>query len=211
MDRRTRTRQELRRERQEAGLWFCAIAGMLLLGLIFWDALLAALGASALHSKQETSAPEPTAYLVLPEALPLSAVQTEAEEPETDPEEAEQLAIVIYREAGGDAVCDECRRRVADVALNRVADSRFPDTLFEVLTQKRQYGAMYWEGVTWPERAGQPGEQAAVERARETARSVLAGEHSALYGQGYIFQSEFDDLGAAEDRVVCCGIHFAKG
>ena len=118
---------------------------------------------------------------------------------------------MIYREAGGDAVCDECRRRVADVALNRVADSRFPDTLHGVLTQKRQYGTMYWEGVTWPKRAGQPGEQAAVERARETARAVLAGEHSDLYGQGYIFQSEFDDLGAAEDRVVCCGIHFAKG
>ena len=161
---------------------------------------------------------EQTIRLELPETLPLRWVQAEAEEPEIDPEEpeidpeeAEQLAVVIYREAGGDAACDECRRRVADVALNRVADSRFPDTLHGVLTQKRQYGTMYWEGVTWPERAGQPGEQAAVERARETARAVLAGEHSALYDQGYIFQSEFDDLGEAAGRVVCCGIHFAKG
>lgn len=46
--RRTRTRQELRRERQEAGLWFCAIAGAILLGVFFWDALLAALGAAML-------------------------------------------------------------------------------------------------------------------------------------------------------------------
>ena len=47
-DRRTRTRQELRRERQAAGLWFCAIGGMILLGVFFWDALLAALGAAML-------------------------------------------------------------------------------------------------------------------------------------------------------------------
>ena len=47
-DRRTRTRQELRRERREAGLWFCAIGGAILLGLFFWDALLEALGAAML-------------------------------------------------------------------------------------------------------------------------------------------------------------------
>ena len=44
-DRRTKTRQELRRERREAGLYFAAIAG--LLSLWFWDALLAALEAAA--------------------------------------------------------------------------------------------------------------------------------------------------------------------
>lgn len=47
-DRRTRTRQELRRERREAGLWFCAIGGMILLGVFFWDALLAALALAAI-------------------------------------------------------------------------------------------------------------------------------------------------------------------
>lgn len=46
-DRRTKTRQELRRERREAGLYFAAIAGLLLMSLWFWDALLAALEAAA--------------------------------------------------------------------------------------------------------------------------------------------------------------------
>lgn len=124
---------------------------------------------------------------------------------------AEQLAIVIYREAGGDACCDDCRRRVADVVLNRVADERFPDDIGAVLTQKRQYGTMYWDGVVWPERASAPGEQQAVARAERIAGEVLSGRHSDLYGEGYVFQSEFPDLGLDEGRVSCCGIYFAKG
>ena len=48
MDRQKRTRQELRRERREAGLWSCAIGGMILLGVFFWAALLAALEAAML-------------------------------------------------------------------------------------------------------------------------------------------------------------------
>ena len=47
MDRRTRTRHEMRLERRLAGLYFAAIAGLLLLSLWFWDALLAALEAAA--------------------------------------------------------------------------------------------------------------------------------------------------------------------
>lgn len=47
-DRRTRTRQEMRLQRREAGLWFCAIGGMILLGVFFWDALMAALEAAML-------------------------------------------------------------------------------------------------------------------------------------------------------------------
>ena len=123
----------------------------------------------------------------------------------------EQLAILIYREAGGDACCDDCRLRVADVVLNRVEDGRFPGTLEAVLTQKGQYGTMYWDGVTWPERAENPAEAEAVARARETAEAVLSGTHSELYGNGYIFQSEFPNLGDDEGRVTCCGIYFAKG
>lgn len=38
----------MRLERRMAGLWFCAIGGMILLGVFFWDALLAALEAAML-------------------------------------------------------------------------------------------------------------------------------------------------------------------
>lgn len=38
----------MRLQRREAGLWFCAIGGMILLGVFFWDALLAALAMAAI-------------------------------------------------------------------------------------------------------------------------------------------------------------------
>ena len=50
--------------------------------------------------------------------------------------ETEMLACVIYQEVGGSKHCDECRRRVADVVLNRVADPRFPNSIEKVLTAK---------------------------------------------------------------------------
>ena len=124
---------------------------------------------------------------------------------ETPDPRIEQLACVIYQEAGGDACCDECRKRVADVVLNRVEDDRFPDTVEKVLTAKRQYGRFYWTGIVWPERA--ENEPEAVERAYETARAVLAGDHSELYGKDYIWQAEFKQ---GTDIVECCGIYYGR-
>lgn len=122
-------------------------------------------------------------------------------------EELEMLACVIYQEAGGDACCDDCRRRVADVVLNRVADERFPDTLAAVLTQKQQYGRFYWTGIVWPDRSAYPEEANAVERAYRVAREALEGHHSALYGKGYIWQAEFSQ---GVDTIECCGIFYGR-
>lgn len=128
------------------------------------------------------------------------------EETEKDPyDPVELLACVIYQEAGGDNICDECRYRVADVVLNRVADSRYPDTIHGVLTQRSQYGRFYWTGVVWPSRAS--GEPHAVERAYNVAKSVVAGTHSELYGNGYIYQAEFVQ---GYDNIYCCGHYFGK-
>ena len=141
-------------------------------------------------------------------------VEADTEEPveeeiEVDPEELELLACVIYQEAGADYCCDDCRRRVADVVLNRVEDDRFPDNIQDVLTQKRQYGRYYWTGVVWPERAKNDCEKHAVERAYRIAEEVLKGEHSELYGEGYIWQAEFKQ---GTGVVYCdqCKIYFGK-
>lgn len=147
--------------------------------------------------------------LIVPEEPTSAEVPDEPFVPEADWAVQEQLAVGIYREGGGDSVCDDCRVRIADVMLNRVADPRFPDTLEEVLTQKGQYGTMYWDGITFPKRAAEPEEFHAVERAYETAEAVMSGTHSELYSQGYIYQSEFPDLG--HDAFEHCGIYFAKG
>ena len=123
--------------------------------------------------------------------------------------EIEMLACALYQEAGGDACCDLCRHRVGDVILNRMEDDRFPDTVEEVLTAYRQYGRFYWTGVVWPDRSAQPGEAHAVARAWQTARDVLSGEHSDLYGEGYIYQAEFEQ---GADVIHCedCGIYFGR-
>lgn len=124
-----------------------------------------------------------------------------------DEYDAELLAIAIYQEAGGDACCDACRRRVADIVLNRVADDRFPNTIEEVLTQESQYGRLHWTGVVWADRASNPNEAEAVERARRIAREVLEGNHSDVYGEGYIWQAGFIQ---GSDGFWCCGHWFGR-
>lgn len=117
------------------------------------------------------------------------------------------LACVIYQEAGGNSSCDNCRRRVADIVLNRVADPRFPNTIKEVLTAKNQYGKFYYTGVKWPSRAKNVNEKNAVARAYRIAKEVLNGQHSELYGKGYVWQARFKQ---GTTQVKCCGEYYGK-
>lgn len=131
------------------------------------------------------------------------------DEPEhvVEPDELEMLACVIYQEAGGDAFCDDCRRRVADVVLNRIADPEFPSTMYAVLTEKGQYGKLYSTGIKWPSRHTKPEEKNAVARAYRIAEEVLNGKHSELYGKGYIWQASFKQ---SNDNVYCCGHYYGR-
>lgn len=134
-------------------------------------------------------------------AAPPKAKETPqpAEEPQAETleavvvneEEVEMLACLIYQEAGGNAASDTVRYMVGDVVLNRIESDKFPNTMQEVLTQRGQYGRFYWTGIKWMDRATDPSEAAAVQRAYDTARDLLAGNHSEIYGQGYIWQAEF--------------------
>ncbi len=143
------------------------------------------------------------------EAAPEAPSEPTIEEtlPPVDPEALELLAIVIYRECGADSCCDECRRRVADVVLNRVESPRFPNNIRSVLTQENQYWKMWETGVCWPEMAKSPGEKHAVERAYRIAEEVLRGRHSEIYGQGYIWQALFVQ---GNEGFWCCGTYFGK-
>lgn len=119
----------------------------------------------------------------------------------------EMLACGIYNEAGGDECSDETRRYVGDVMLNRVDDDRFPDTLEKVLTAPLQYGRFATTGIVWPERAKNPGEKHAVERAYRIAEELLSGQHSELYGQGYVWQAEFEQ---GTEGFWLDGIYFGR-
>lgn len=120
------------------------------------------------------------------------------------------LAAVIYQEAGGDACSDETRRMVADVVMNRVFDERFPNTIREVLEDAPggalQYGRFALTGVCFPASADAECEQHAVERAYRIANEVLDGEHSELFGEGYIWQAEFcQGTGCIWEDGICFG------
>ena len=125
-------------------------------------------------------------------------------------EDVERIACVIYQEAGGDTCCDLCRKRVADVVLNRVKDPRFKGTTIEeILTDgdpAPQWGLYSVTGVVWPEKASYPEEAEAVQRAWDTAFDVLEGNHSDLT-EDYIWCAEFPQ---GTDIIECCGIYFGK-
>lgn len=142
---------------------------------------------------------------VLPEPMPEAMTAQAVLEPEMTVRE--MLACGIYNEAGGDDCSDDCRRYVGDVMLNRVEDSRFPDTLEGVLTAPGQYGRFSKTGIVWAARAKEPGEAHAVERAYRIADELLAGEHSELYGQGYVWQAEFEQ---GTEGFWCDGIYFGR-
>ena len=70
-------------------------------------------------------------------------------------EELELLARVVYCEAGSTYVTDRHQQLVAQVVLNRVADSRFPNTIAEVIYAPGQYscvGNTRWLNDEVPER-----------------------------------------------------------
>ena len=134
---------------------------------------------------------------------------TEANVPVNE-HDVELLACVIYQEAGGDTCCDMCRRRVADVVLNRVKDPRFKGTTIEEILidgdPAPQWGLYSVTGVVWPDKASLPEEQHAVERAYRIAREVLDGQHSDLTSD-YIWCAEFSQ---GTDVIECDGIYFGK-
>lgn len=60
-------------------------------------------------------------------------------------EELDLLARLIRAEAGSDWCTDELQRAVGSVVLNRVNDSRFPNTIYEVIYAEGQYSTT-WNG-----------------------------------------------------------------
>ena len=134
-------------------------------------------------------------------AIPLEVVAAKAPYTTAD---LELLALGIYQEAGGDACSDDTREKVGTVILNRVADERFPDSIREVLLQRRQYGLLHWTGLKWPERASEPAERQAVQRAYRIAEKLLEG-HRALPAD-VIFQSEYvqGEIVAYQDGFYFC-------
>lgn len=172
------------------------------------------------------AATEPTFRKPLEEITPPKEAATIATEPPTEPEtepptepetvpqetvypytekELEYLALVIYQEAGGDKYSDDTRLKVGTVVMNRVADSRFPDTIFDVILQRSQYGRLHWTGPTWPSRRWNKNEAHAVERAYDIAERIMNGERA--LPKDVVYQSEYiqgTEIVAQQDGFYFC-------
>lgn len=159
------------------------------------------------------AAPEPTLHHPMEEITPPTEAATIATEPETEPveteptytaEELEMLALVIYQEAGADWCSDDTRLMVGTVVMNRIADPRFPDTMYGVITEERAYGELHWTGIVWPGKASHPTEAHAVERAYAIAERILLGERT--LPEDVIFQSEYimGEIVAVSDGMYFC-------
>lgn len=132
----------------------------------------------------------------------------------------EKIAWVIYMEAGADSVCDDCRRRVADVILNLTEckitntgnDLYWPDTITGVISGGgiNPYQNM-GNSFRWPESAYDKDEWHAIERAFKIAHEVLRGQHSEIYRKGYFYYAGANVYGQEpETAIYCCGIFFMR-
>jgi hypothetical protein len=130
----------------------------------------------------------------------------------------ERMAWAIYLEGGGDAVCDDCRRRIADVILNRVEcritnmDYYWEDTLIGVLSDGgiNPYQNM-GNRCIYPLTAYEDYERHAVERAYRIAHEVLRGQHSEIYRKGYFYYAGANVYGwEPETAINCCGMYFMR-
>lgn len=152
----------------------------------------------------QDTAEETTEYITEPTQE--ETATTKETEPVYSTQDLEYLALAIYTEAGADYISDETRLMVGTVVMNRVADNRFPDTIYEVLTQKRQYGRFYWTGLVWPERASEEVEELAVARAFACAEKILEGYRA--FDSSVIWQAEFKQGSAVVAHQD--GIYFCK-
>ena len=151
---------------------------------------------------------KPTQTIVEAPAPQEQTPPTEQAAPQTetvDPQEHELLAIAIYVEGGSDSISDDTRLKIGTVIVNRKADPRYPNTIYEVLTEKGQYNTFHWTGVVWPERAGYASEAHAVARAYAIAERILLGERA--FEEDVVFQAEFiqgEEVVAHQDGMYFC-------
>lgn len=132
----------------------------------------------------------------------------------------ELIAWVIYMEQGADNICDDCRRRVADVILNLTEckitntgnDHYWPDTIYGVISGGGINPYQNMKNTTnWPDTAHLERERHAVEKAFQIAHEVLRGQHSEIYRKGYFYYAGANVYGGEPDTAIhCCETWFMR-
>lgn len=155
-------------------------------------------------TEPETVQAEPAQPVAVLAAVTVEEDKPCTEDPYTD-DDLRTLALIIYQEAGADYCSDDTRLKVGTVVLNRVASDAYPDTIQAVALERRQYGRLYWTGLVWPERAQDPAEAHAVERAYNCAEQLLQGFRA--LPEDVVYQAEFSqgtEVVAHQDGLYFC-------
>lgn len=113
----------------------------------------------------------------------ITKLNTEPEKNYTD-DDLFYLAAAVCNEAGGES--EEIQLLVANVVINRVNSSIYPDTIYGVLTDYLQYGMMWKYGVSFPKWA----DQKTIDHCYDIARRILEGER--VCPDNVLFQAEFE-------------------
>lgn len=136
---------------------------------------------------KETTEPETEltteALTEITEPVTEPVIPTEPKKNYTD-DDLFYLAAAVCREAGGES--EEIQLLVANVVINRVNSSIYPDTIYGVLTDYRQYGMMWKYGVSFPSWA----DQDTIDHCYDVARRILEGER--VCPDNVLFQAEFE-------------------
>lgn len=110
--------------------------------------------------------------------------ETTAETVKTDENDRHYLAAAICQEAGGES--EEVQLLVANVIINRVNSSIYPNTIYGVLTDYMQYGMMWKYGISFPAWA----DETTIEKCYSIAERILNGER--VCPENVLFQAEFE-------------------
>ena len=134
------------------------------------------------------------------EATPVPAVEIVS----IDQTEALAMGIdaVISSEVKGDMVSDATLVMVGNVILNRTEDSRYPDTVDQVLMQPYQFSCFSTTGMKWVGRAAN--DQYFRQRCMNAAEAVMSGERMLSYGVVYVSGVKQGAVEAQLDGLYFC-------
>ncbi|HZJ91308.1 MAG TPA: cell wall hydrolase [Oscillospiraceae bacterium] len=136
----------------------------------------------------EISTPDPTPQCIKP-------VERYSEITMND-DELDELAEIIYHEARGESV--EGQQAVAEVVFNRVIADNFPDTVHEVLHQKKQFSTVRMLNTTEPRQEQYDAINAALYGPTILPADVVffsrSGENSNIWGSigGHVFCYQYN-------------------
>jgi spore germination cell wall hydrolase CwlJ-like protein len=139
---------------------------------------------------------------------PVEVIVEIEKEPNYTYDELYCMAVAIYNEAGGNNCTDQHREYVGYVILNRINNSRFPDTIREVLEQPGQYESLGEKGINFTKRASCDTEAEALERAWNIAKKVLENRNNIPIPKNVVFQAEFQQGVSVYTKIgntyFCC-------